>query len=116
MEPYKYFDRATRKFMPTNGYMSHRNRAFHRGIEFLLTIEEWTNIWMKSGHWNEAGTRKGQYVMARIHDKGPYAVGNVKIIKTEDNISEVPFNKLIKKNDVIAKLEQKMLRRRTKVA
>ena len=69
-------------------YRDHKRGAKDRGIEFLLTYEEWLKIWIDSGHLHERGPKKGQYVMARFGDKGPYAVGNVKIITCSDNIRE----------------------------
>jgi hypothetical protein len=65
-----------------------RGDAAKRGILFLLTFEEWWEIWQKSGHWHERGSGLGQYVMARFGDIGPYAVGNVKIITNKQNTAE----------------------------
>lgn len=62
--------------------------ALARGIEFLLTFEEWYKIWIDSGHLHERGRKSLEYCMARFGDKGPYTVGNVKIITNFDNISE----------------------------
>jgi hypothetical protein len=59
-----------------------------RDIEFLLTYSEWLKIWQDSGHLSERGKKLGQYVMARFGDKGPYAVGNVRIIATTENLAE----------------------------
>ena len=69
-------------------FWNHLHSAKRRGIEFLLTFEEWLKIWMDSEHWHERGIRKYQYCMARFGDKGPYAVGNVKIITNEENLLE----------------------------
>ena len=78
----RQYQRAKRSFY------NHRLSAKHRGIKFLLTFEQWWIIWQDSGYWKERGRLKGQYVMARKGDKGPYAIGNVKIIKVEENIEE----------------------------
>lgn len=69
-------------------YREHRDRAKSRGIGFLLTYEEWWEIWQASGYWGRRGTYRGGYVMGRFGDKGPYAVGNVKIIPHEQNCRE----------------------------
>lgn len=71
-----------------NAYRGHRKRATSRGILFLLTFKEWLTIWRESGHLHECGNRRGQYVMARYGDKGPYAVGNVRICTTDENREE----------------------------
>ena len=76
---------------PWRKYKTHSYRAKRSGIEFLLTFDEWMKIWEDSGHFHERGCHRGQYVMARFGDKGPYAVGNVKIIKHEENGSEKVF-------------------------
>ena len=69
-------------------YTDQKSKAKHRGIEFNLTFEEWWNIWQQSGKWDQRGIGKGQYVMSRIADKGPYEVGNVKIQTAADNNQE----------------------------
>jgi hypothetical protein len=61
--------------------------AKNRGIDFLLTFEEWLAIWEDSGYLAERGCRRGQYVMARFGDEGPYIVGNVEIILATQNVS-----------------------------
>lgn len=70
-------------------FQTHKNNARTRGILFLLTFEEWVQIWQQSGHLGEWGKFKGQYNMARFGDAGPYAIGNVKIILCEENHKEM---------------------------
>lgn len=65
-----------------------RNAAYVRQIEWKLTFEEWLQIWQESGHLEERGRGHGKYCMARFGDKGPYAVGNVKITTHEENLDE----------------------------
>ena len=69
-------------------FQSQRAKAGHRGILFLLSFDEWLRIWQDSGHLPERGCRRGLYVMARPGDRGAYEVGNVKIIKSGENLSE----------------------------
>src|SRR5215469_18965083 len=52
-------------------FIKHRSVAKQRGIEFLLTFQEWLAIWHDSGKWAERGCKQGQYCMARFGDKGP---------------------------------------------
>jgi hypothetical protein len=69
-------------------YKQQESAAKARGIPFLLTFEEWRDIWMDSGMWEARGRLKGQCVMARLNDEGPYALGNVKICLTDENNRE----------------------------
>jgi hypothetical protein len=69
-------------------FYKQRWHAKRRGIPFLLTLEEWVMLWKDSGKWELRGRSKGQYVMARVGDQGPYAVGNVYICTTSENISD----------------------------
>ena len=69
-------------------FKTHRSNARARNIKFEFTYDEWLKIWLASGHLHERGTRSGQYVMARIGDKGPYAADNVKIITHIENSRE----------------------------
>lgn len=74
-------------------FLSHRGNAKARGIPFLLTYDQWLEIWTASGHLHERGRHKGQYVMARFGDVGPYAVGNVEIVTAEENIVAAQYGK-----------------------
>jgi hypothetical protein len=65
-----------------------RHQAKRRGKEFLLSFDEWLDIWDQSGHWQDRGKGKGKYNMSRYNDQGPYAVGNVFIQSHEGNASD----------------------------
>ena len=67
-------------------YIVHKAGAKRRNIEFLLTFDEWYKIWQDSGKWHLRGRNKGQYVMCRYNDSGPYSVTNVFIDLTENNV------------------------------
>ena len=69
-------------------FSSHRSDAKRRGIPFLLTFEEWLDIWSESGKLEQRGNRSGRYVMARYGDKGAYEPDNVRIILFEENARE----------------------------
>ena len=71
---------------PRGRYQAHKLNARTRKIEFLLSFEEWWEIWKP--HWEERGRGKGMYHMGRTNDTGPYAVGNVYLVKHEINCSE----------------------------
>jgi hypothetical protein len=91
-------------------YASQRDTSTRRGIQFLLTLEEWVNIWESSGKLPQRGRKKGQYCMARFGDVGPYAVGNVKIMLSQKNTSDgnkgkkLVFTEEHKKNISLAKI------------
>jgi hypothetical protein len=57
-----------------------------RNIGWEITFEEWYQIWLNSGHWEQRG--KGGYVMARKGDVGPYAAHNVEIKHHIENMNE----------------------------
>lgn len=78
----------TRRYHFEAAFRGHRNQAKRRGIEFQLSFAQWLRIWEKSGHLVERGCKRGQYVMARKGDRGPYAVGNIKIILHTENSRE----------------------------
>lgn len=72
---------------PKGQFAKHRQNAYSRGVEFLLTFDEWWNIWQRSGHWAKRGNRSGRYVMARHNDEGPYKRGNVAIELFNANVA-----------------------------
>ncbi len=57
-------------------------------IDMKLSFEEWVAIWMDSGHWEDRGVHKGQYVMSRVNDLGSYEIGNVFIQHNSENLRE----------------------------
>lgn len=72
-------------------YVTARNSAKARGIEFHFSFEEWIGWWEQQigPDWQtKRGCKKGQFVMARYKDKGPYVPWNVKCITTSANVSE----------------------------
>jgi hypothetical protein len=71
---------------PRGRYVMHRENAARRGVPFLLTFDEWWRIW--EPHWLRRGCGRGDLVMARHGDSGPYAVGNVEIITQAQNIKD----------------------------
>ena len=84
-----YFETCSKKSLsPREQFGDHKRRAKRRGISFLLTFEEWQDIWRSSGHWDERGGLPHQYVMARFGDKGAYEVGNVRICTGAENRAE----------------------------
>lgn len=82
----EYIDIRTSLGNPAKCFREHRRNAAKRGIRWKLNFRQWWEIWSSSGRWNERGKKTGQFVMARTGDKGPYAVGNVQIITTNQNI------------------------------
>jgi hypothetical protein len=100
-------------------YWAHKQGAKSRNIEFLLTFEEWLQIWQDSGQLENRGRGSSEYCMARFGDKGPYAIGNVKIITNAENISEGHWKKMSeshKKALLIANKKPKSIEHRKKLS
>lgn len=77
---------ASRERTPRGAFLSQKRNASVRGIGWELTFWQWWTIWQESGHWHERGRGQG-YVMCRVGDEGPYAVGNVFIATSAENVS-----------------------------
>jgi hypothetical protein len=69
-------------------YWAQKAHANERGIPFLLTLEQWCNIWEQSGKWEKRGKNRGQYCMSRYGDNGPYAIDNVFIQTNKNNVRD----------------------------
>jgi hypothetical protein len=69
-------------------YETQKSHAKARGIPFLISFDEWWDIWWQSGKWERRGRRRGQFVMARFGDQGAYVVGNVRICLGSENAME----------------------------
>lgn len=66
-----------------------------RGIPFQFSYEEWVTWWednLGSDWLEKRGCKKGQYVMARYNDCGPYHSSNVKCILHTENTKEANNN------------------------
>lgn len=75
-------------------YTTHKSNAKRRGILFLLTFEEWKEIWLASGKWDLRGRGTDRYCMCRTGDAGAYVLGNVFIDENIRNISDGNKGKL----------------------
>jgi hypothetical protein len=65
-----------------------RSNACRRHVPWQINFVPWISIWWISGHWRERGKCKGQFVMARRGDTGPYREDNVVIITNAANVVE----------------------------
>jgi DNA-binding CsgD family transcriptional regulator len=77
-------------------YNAQRRNARIRGIEWNLTRWEWWEIWSGSGVWEQRGRTRDRYVMCRVNDIGPYAVGNVFIATASDNLAAISHNRRLR--------------------
>ena len=69
-------------------YTQQKKNAKGRGVEFLISFDEWKGVWLTSGKLAERGRGAAKYCMCRIGDAGPYAVGNVFIDLGAKNVSD----------------------------
>lgn len=69
-------------------FREQKGSAHTRGIEWNLTFGEWWSLWEASGQWSKRGRGKGRYVMSRPGDTGPYELGNVAIVQSQENNRE----------------------------
>jgi hypothetical protein len=70
-------------------YHQQKSSAKKRGIEFYFTYQEWCDWWERQlgpDWWKLRGCKRGQFVMARYGDEGPYQWGNVEAVTAEENI------------------------------
>jgi hypothetical protein len=73
---------------PAWAYLDQRRNAEKRGIQWAITFPQWMEIWLASGHLYERGRGRDRYCMARCHDRGAYALGNVYITTIAQNVSD----------------------------
>jgi hypothetical protein len=83
-------------------FVKQKCMAKFREIEWLLTYEEWIDIWDKSGKWDQRGRGVGKYCMSRIGDTGPYSKDNVYINECVKNSGD-KFRGTKQSLDTIAK-------------
>src|SRR5882672_2878756 len=76
-------------------YQAQRYNARARGIKWQFDYETWINQWEDwlGYKWQELrGRKRGQHVMARDEDKGPYAPWNVHLATADSNQEERVVN------------------------
>lgn len=76
-------------------YTQQKSNAKRRGVEFVITYEEWEQVWLDSGKWELRGKGIGKYCMCRYNDEGPYAIGNVFIDLSSSNVREGNIGKVV---------------------
>ena len=81
-------------------YNEQKYRATNRGIQFILTFEQWFDIWQQSGKWEQRGCRKGMYVMSRIGDIGAYEKNNVFIQLHQSNAKDGQLGKKLSSDHI----------------
>ena len=67
--------------------MQERN-ALNRGIQFMLSFEQWLAIWTESGKLDQRGRGAEKFCMCRNDDVGPYEIGNVFIGTGRENVRD----------------------------
>jgi NUMOD3 motif len=76
-------------------FVAQRSSAKDRGIDFNLSFGQWLGIWIASGKLLKRGRHRGDFVMARIGDRGAYALGNIEIIPHVENIRQFHLGKIV---------------------
>ena len=84
--PSPFKQTPTREQIMRAAFIAHRCSARQRGVEFLLSFEEWCDFW--GDDFEIRGKTRHGLVMSRLGDTGPYAVGNIKKITSLENLSE----------------------------
>jgi hypothetical protein len=74
-------------------YAQQRSGARIRVIDWLFTFETWLAWWEATGCLPGRGRRRGQFVMARNGDTGPYSPENVHLSTQEGNSTEAGANR-----------------------
>ena len=77
-------DAKQAKFL--KAYRMQKSNARTRKINFLLTFEQWLELWNASGKLEQRGRGAAKYCMCSNGDVGPYEVGNVFIGTGRENV------------------------------
>lgn len=69
-------------------YRMQKSNARTRKIPFLLTFEQWLELWSASGKLEQRGRGADKFCMCRNKDVGSYEVGNVFIGTGRENVRD----------------------------
>ena len=64
---------------PCTIYARQKAMAKIRNIDWDISFDDWYNIWIQSGKYEQRGRGVGKYCMSRKGDTGPYSKDNVYI-------------------------------------
>jgi hypothetical protein len=73
---------------PKKAYDDQKRHAHDRDIEWLLSYEDWLEMWLISNQWKNRGKALGNYQMCRYGDVGAYSKHNCYIGLVEQNQEE----------------------------
>ena len=73
---------------PKKAFDDQMRHAKDRGIDWLFTYEEWLELWLVSGEWQNRGRLPDQFCMCRFGDNGPYSLRNCFIATNKENQRE----------------------------
>lgn len=74
-----------------------RVQARYRNQDWLLTWEEFYELWNTEDRWTERGVYRESLVMSRVDLSGPWELSNVEIITRLDMLrKEAKFKKELK--------------------
>lgn len=79
---------ATEQAKFLKAYRMQKSNARTRKILFLLTFEQWLELWNASGKLEQRGRGAAKFCMCRNGDVGPYELGNVFIGTGQENVRD----------------------------
>src|SRR5258706_9221221 len=60
-------------------YLTHKRDALRKGVAYDISFEDWKDMWNSSGHFQDKGSKTGQYTMVRLDKTKPFTFGNIEI-------------------------------------
>jgi hypothetical protein len=89
---YKYYTRKN-----SVNYYAQKSMSLKRGISWQLSLYEWLEWWVNTGHFHERGVCNHQYQMCRYNDKGAYSLDNIYCTTGSENKLSI-YKKVIATN------------------
>lgn len=72
-------------------YRQHKWNAEKGGVSFDISLEDWVGWWEEQlgPDWlRKRGPRRGQYVMGRLNNSGSFKLGNIRCVRSTQNVGE----------------------------
>jgi len=76
-------------------YVQQKSNAKMRGLEMRMSFDEWKEVWLQSGLWDQRGRGAKKYCMCRKNDTGNYELGNVFISTNSRNLHDGNVGKIL---------------------
>jgi hypothetical protein len=81
-------------------YSKAKSQADYRGEPWLLTIQDWFDLWSDPEVWYRRGRKSDSVCMTRLNQTGPWDVVNTIIVTRKSQLADKNITRKYKNYDI----------------